>query len=200
MATIIAELYFLDRDVLLKPVYISRNKLRCKDTFVRVEKTSDATRPSLISASQHLGFARLIYSTVEWQKCRLSGFVVVTASRYFPPVRYFSTCASTGTEACKNALHPEDGATYRPPSWRTLSLVSAQQHILVNHLSRLWKAFEGQDKFVWTVVWLVNSPFFTGIDPATFQWPARRFNHAKHFWVLFLNRNTPACASFPDTL
>lgn len=59
MATIIAELYFLDRDVLLKPVYISRNKLRCKDTFVRVDKTSDATRPSLISASQHLGFARL---------------------------------------------------------------------------------------------------------------------------------------------
>ncbi len=37
MATIIAELYFLDRGALVKPVYISRNKWRCKDTFVRVE-------------------------------------------------------------------------------------------------------------------------------------------------------------------
>ncbi len=215
MATILQNCIFWisQCDIWWKPVYVSRNKWRCKDTFVRVAllklisehshwRTCTSCAPNVkpklkftqflynfwcYEAFPHLRFSASWLCPVDLQPSWMAEMPSVWfrscySFKIFSTCEIFSTCASTGTEACKNALHPEDGAKYRPPFWPTLSLISAQQHILVNHLSRAWKAFEGQDKFVWTVVWLVDhSPFFTGIDPATFQWPARRFNHVKKF-------------------
>lgn len=93
----------------------------------------DVTWPSIISTSQYLGFAHLIYSPFKWQKCRLSGFIAVMVARYFPHFRYFSTCASMGIEACKKFPAPWGWSKVPSTPWlirSTLGVVSAQQLLL----------------------------------------------------------------------